>query len=124
MAAPAWWRPPADTIGRTAVATYTSRRQITARTPEKKPLVSAHRNCRRAPAGAWVVPGAGLALLPKCPACLAGFVAAWTGFGLSFSAATHLRTFVLVLCAVTLLCLAFRRVQRLVAKGLSDRREP
>lgn len=39
----------------------------------------------------------GLALIPKCPACLAGYVALATGIGLSVPAATHLRTVLLTL---------------------------
>lgn len=39
----------------------------------------------------WAAPGLILALLPKCPACVAAYVAAATGIGLSFSAAAGIR---------------------------------
>ena len=52
---------------------------------------------------AWVLPSAILVLVPKCPACLAAYVAVWTGIGLSFSAATNLRVSLMVLCVGLLL---------------------
>lgn len=55
--------------------------------------------------GDWhgVLPALGLLLLPKCPACLATWLGAFTGLGLSVGAAAGLRVALLVLCAVWLL---------------------
>ena len=62
----------------------------------------------------WVVPGAVLALLPKCPACVAGYVAVATGVSLPFAAASFLRILILIVCTAALLFAAARQVRRIL----------
>jgi hypothetical protein len=62
-----------------------------------------------------MVPGVILALLPKCPACLAAYIAIGTGIGLSVSIATSLRLLLVIVCVASLSYLAARRVRRRVA---------
>ena len=64
----------------------------------------------------WLLPSATLILLPKCPLCLAGYIALGTGIGLSVSGATYLRLLLIVLCVITLFYVAIRQVSRLTAK--------
>jgi hypothetical protein len=61
----------------------------------------------------WVVPGTVLALLPKCPACVAAYVALATGVGISMSAAWYLRTGLIVSCTALLLAVAMRQLLRI-----------
>jgi len=56
-----------------------------------------------------------LVLVPKCPACLAAYVALWTGLGLSLSTATGLRWVLLCLCVASLLFVIVERLNRIGA---------
>ena len=73
---------------------------------------------------AWALPGAILALVPKCPACLAAHVTVWTGLGLSLPAAAYLRWTLLFFCASSLLFLAAERVNRVGAVFSYFKRRP
>jgi hypothetical protein len=65
----------------------------------------------------WTVPGATLALLPKCPACVVAYVALATGLGIPMSTAAHLRTLLLMFCIASLAFVAARRLWRFMASG-------
>ena len=60
----------------------------------------------------WLIPGTLLAFFPKCPLCVAGYVALATGLGLSLTLATYLRWGLLFLCLASLLYMAQRSIVR------------
>jgi Flp pilus assembly protein TadB len=57
----------------------------------------------------WIVPSAALVLLPKCPACVAAYVALATGIGISLPTAAYLRVAMMVVCVAALVFIAVRR---------------
>lgn len=67
---------------------------------------------RLAGLAAWGAPSLLLALMPKCPACLAAYVALGTGLGLSFALASYLRTGLIVACTASLAFLALRKLRQ------------
>jgi hypothetical protein len=69
----------------------------------------------------WAIPGTVLALLPKCPVCIAAYIALGTGVGLSVSTASHLRMVLVTLCLVSLAYLATGRLPRLLSLMPTDR---
>jgi hypothetical protein len=71
---------------------------------------------------AWLLPSAILLLVPKCPACLAAYVALLTGIGLSLSTASHLRSGLFVVCVASFLFLTMRRLIALRASSITSNR--
>ena len=62
-----------------------------------------------------IVAAVTLALLPKCPACLAAYLMVATGVGISVAAAASLRAFVIVVCVSTLVLVAVKHILNLRA---------
>ncbi len=72
----------------------------------------------------WILPGAALALVPKCPMCLAAYVTLWTGLGLSLSTATYLRWVMIVLSVGSIFFLAVNRLKRIATHFIHPKRRP
>jgi hypothetical protein len=68
-------------------------------------------------AARWAAPGLGLALVPKCPACVAAYIAAATGVGISMPTASWLRFGLQVVCTGALAFAAARAGARLLKRG-------
>ena len=67
----------------------------------------------------WLMSGGLLLLIPKCPVCLAGYIAAFTGLGLSVQVASGLRWLLLTLCLASLALLSCRLVRRFLGCSAS-----
>lgn len=84
--------------------------------------MNADRCCEKRPRDSWMLrvreiaglalPGTLLALMPKCPMCLAAYVAIGTGFTLSYSSAHLLMQVLTLLCISTLAFCLVRRIIR------------
>ena len=59
----------------------------------------------------WIVPSVVLAAMPKCPLCLAAYVALFTGFGISLAAAKFAWWAVGIGCVAVLVYLAVSGVR-------------
>ena len=64
----------------------------------------------------WIIPSATLALLPKCPVCVAAYVALATGIGISLPTATWLRAMLVLVCVAALVFCTARRLRSLFAR--------
>ncbi len=60
----------------------------------------------------WIAPGAALAIVPKCPACIAAYLALATGVGVSMTTAAHIRIALIAICGTALGLVAARRFAR------------
>jgi hypothetical protein len=61
----------------------------------------------------WLLPSALLVLMPKCPACLAAYIAMATGLGISLPAAANVRVMLITLCIASLSWLTIRTLHRM-----------
>jgi hypothetical protein len=60
----------------------------------------------------WLFPATVLVLMPKCPLCVAAYVALFTGIGISVTAARWIQILMLVICLTSLAYLGVRYWRR------------
>ncbi|MFB6457866.1 hypothetical protein ACE38W_21525 [Chitinophaga sp. Hz27] len=68
----------------------------------------------------WATPGVVLALIPKCPVCLAGYIALGTGLGVSITTAKYLRWGLILLCCASLLYFLAKRLPALLSSSKNN----
>jgi hypothetical protein len=71
----------------------------------------------------WIVPTAILALIPKCPACVAGYAVIGTSVGYSLSGLAQFRFALIVLCLVSLSFAGIKSVLDIVTR-IASKRQP
>ncbi len=64
----------------------------------------------------WILPSAGLVLMPKCPMCLAGYIAFATGLGVSFETAHWFRSALIWSCIGSLTLFTALTLRRLLPR--------
>ena len=72
----------------------------------------------------WAIPLTTLALIPKCPACIAAYVLLFTGIGLSLPAAAAMRWAIIAVSTAALLFLCFRAAHRAMRAAHTSRPFP
>ena len=65
----------------------------------------------------WILPSVILLLLPKCPACLAAYIALATGLSLTVSMAGYVQIGLIVVCSTMLTLLAIRLAAKWMRSG-------
>jgi len=68
----------------------------------------------------WILPATVLTMMPKCPACVAAYVAAFTGLGLSLTAASYLRSGLIVGAVVGLMAMAAVQITAVCKKLIGN----
>ena len=93
-----------------------SHKTIGARIVSGDPRPAASRKRAARSFAGLIFPSAALVLLPKCPACIALYVAMGTGLGLSMATATYLRLGTVILCVASLAYFGARYAHRLFGR--------
>lgn len=67
-------------------------------------------------AASWILPSVILAAMPKCPVCVAAYVALFTGCGVSLAAAGAVRWLVMIACIVSLAYLTVKVLRGVIGR--------
>lgn len=91
--------------------------------PAPRPALRPARRTARE-ALAWALPAATIALVPKCPACVAAYAALLTGLSLSHAAATYTRWALIALSLAALGYLILSRARRALFRTANHPENP